>query len=193
LLPPRFHSAPGVEAATRCTGQNSCADNELAGAPEEIRTPDPQIRSLMDHRRGRSFPNPHQRRRLGLAKAPGGQGGWKKILKPPNPERGGGPNFTNHHNNLDGPKSPMKLGISSLLNHPGTAAILEIIHYVLVFIGLSISGSRRGPARSPRGPKAPSSYTSFQRALWAPSMDIGFLRGALGAFGEKPSIYRRRP
>jgi hypothetical protein len=47
LLPLRFHGAPGVEAATRCTGQNSCADNELAGAPEEIRTPDPQIRSLV--------------------------------------------------------------------------------------------------------------------------------------------------
>src|SRR6516162_571052 len=47
LLPPRFHGAPGVEAAPRRTGQNSCADNELAGAPEEIRTPDPQIRSLV--------------------------------------------------------------------------------------------------------------------------------------------------
>jgi hypothetical protein len=46
LIPPRFHGAPGVEAAPRRAGQNSCADNELAGAPEEIRTPDPQIRSL---------------------------------------------------------------------------------------------------------------------------------------------------
>ena len=47
LLPPCFHGAPGVEAAPRRTGQNSCADNELAGAPEEIRTPDPQIRRLV--------------------------------------------------------------------------------------------------------------------------------------------------
>ena len=36
LIPPRFHGAPGVEAAPRRAGQNSCADNELAGAPEEI-------------------------------------------------------------------------------------------------------------------------------------------------------------
>ena len=43
LLPPRFHGAPGVEAAPRRTGQNRRVDNELVGAPEEIRTPDPQI------------------------------------------------------------------------------------------------------------------------------------------------------
>src|SRR5262245_34925324 len=54
LLPPRFHGAPGVEAASRRTGQNSCADNELAGAPGEIRTPDPQIRSYVL----RFFPSP---------------------------------------------------------------------------------------------------------------------------------------
>ena len=44
---PRFHGAPGVEAAPRGAGQNSCADNELAGAPGRIRTSDPQIRSLL--------------------------------------------------------------------------------------------------------------------------------------------------
>ena len=48
LLPPRFHGAPGVEAACRHRGQNSRANNELAGAPGRIRTSDPQIRSL-DH------------------------------------------------------------------------------------------------------------------------------------------------
>src|SRR6516162_2587187 len=72
LLPPRFHGAPGVEAAPRRTGQNSCADNELAGAPEEIRTPDPQIRSLvlypaelrarLAHRAGKRSHNEQSRR-----------------------------------------------------------------------------------------------------------------------------------
>ena len=46
LLPPRFHGAPGVEAARRHRGENSRANNELAGAPGRIRTSDPQIRSL---------------------------------------------------------------------------------------------------------------------------------------------------
>ena len=43
LLPPRFHGAPGVEAACRHRGQNSRANNELAGAPEEIRTSTPRF------------------------------------------------------------------------------------------------------------------------------------------------------
>ena len=40
---------------------------------------------------GRSLPNPTPKAApWPIAKTPRGQGGWKKILKPPNPERGGG-------------------------------------------------------------------------------------------------------
>jgi hypothetical protein len=45
-----FHCASTARRAWKqlpaALDKNSCADNELAGAPEEIRTPDPQIRSL---------------------------------------------------------------------------------------------------------------------------------------------------
>jgi hypothetical protein len=43
LLPPCFHGAPGVEAARRHRGQNSRANNELAGAPGRIQTSDPHV------------------------------------------------------------------------------------------------------------------------------------------------------
>jgi hypothetical protein len=33
LVPSPFHGAPAGEAAPHRIGQNSCADNELAGAP----------------------------------------------------------------------------------------------------------------------------------------------------------------
>src|SRR5262245_3660411 len=47
LLPLRFHGGDPVEAAAKLPLIKENDFISLAGAPEEIRTPDPQIRSLV--------------------------------------------------------------------------------------------------------------------------------------------------